>query len=145
MSIESQVPHVTCEHLQKLRADEDEHIVLDLRDFNEFEAGHIAGSHSVPRKELSANIHNVVPTKEHKVIVIIGPTDESEIEKVHVELVELGYEQVEVLAGGFDRYCEIAPLEIEPELTELTPEERGFTGEGLTDVDPEGHDNEPLY
>lgn len=142
---DKEIKQITCEHLQKLRAGEEEHVVLDLRDFNEFEAGHIKGSHSLPRKELKSNIVNIVPDKGHKVVVIVGPTESDDIAKIHQELAELGYGQVEFLAEGFDRFCEIAPLEIEPDLVELTPEEEGFTGEGLTDIDPEGEDNEPLY
>jgi rhodanese-related sulfurtransferase len=142
---DSEIKQITCEHLQKLRTGEEEHVVLDLRDFNEFEAGHIKGSHSLPRKELKDNIDNIVPDKSHKVVVIVGPTEKDEIDKIYQELVGLGYDRIEFLAGGFDRFCEIAPLEIEPELVELTPEEEGFTGEGLTDIDPESEDNEPLY
>ena len=142
---EQGIPHITCEHLLSLKKDDLEHVVLDLRDFNEYEAGHIMGAKSLPRKELSDNIGNLVPDKEHKVVVIIGPTQEMEIEKVYQELTELGYKNTEFLAGGFDRWCEISPLEIEPGLTEMTPEEKGFTGEGLTDIDPEGSDNEPLF
>ena len=139
------VPHITCEHLQTLKSDEMEHIVVDLRDYQEYEAGHIAGAKSCPRRELADNIGNVVPDREHKVVVIIGPTQEEEIERIHGELAALGYPNVEFLAGGFDRWCEIAPLEIEPELLETTPEEDGFVGEEMTDVDPEKADGEPLY
>ena len=142
---EQGIPHITCEHLLSLKADDLEHVVLDLRDFGEYEAGHIKGAKSLPRKELTDNIGNIVSDKEHKVVVIMGPTQESEIEKVYKELIGLGYGNIEFLAGGFDRWCEISPLEIEPDLVELTPEEQGFTGKRLTDVDPESSDNEPLF
>jgi len=145
MSEQTSVPHITCEHLQTLKDSDLEHVVIDLRDFIEYEAGHIRGAKSCPAKELSTNIGNVVPDKEHKVVVIIGPTQDVDIEKVHQELDDLGYKNVEVLAGGFDRWCEIAPLEIEPELIERTPEEQGFVGEGLTDVDPESADDDPQF
>ncbi|MDD5251895.1 MAG: rhodanese-like domain-containing protein [Patescibacteria group bacterium] len=138
-----EIPHITCEHLRKLRADEGEHVVVDLRDPLEFEAGHIQGSVNVPQRELTTNIDAFVPKKEHKVIVVIGPTQHTDIEKIHEELDGLGYKKVEFLAGGFDRWCEIAPLEVEPDLTDLTPEEEGFVGDELGDIDPEKNDNEP--
>ena len=53
------------------------------------------------------------------------------------------------LAGGFDQWCEIAPLEVEPELTDLTPEEEGFVGDHEPgtddDLDPKHDENDPLY
>ena len=138
------IPHITCEHFLKLQqAVEKEHVVLDIRDHADFETGHISGSLHIPHSELNTNIHSLIPEKNKKVIVIVGPTQEPEIEKVHAELGSLGYTNIEFLAGGFDKYCDIAPVEIEPELLTGTPEERGFTGDELADIDPK--DNEPQF
>ncbi len=136
---------ITCEHLLKLRDNELEHLVVDVRDEADFETGHIAGSLHVPHRELETNIVNLVTDKDKKVVVVVGPTQESEIDEIHAALSSLGYKNVEFLAGGFDRWCEIAPLEIEPDLVEQTPEERGFTGEELSHIDPEEGDNEPQF
>jgi len=136
---------ITCEHLRKLRADELEHVVLDVRDEADFETGHITDSIHVPARELRTNLPNVLADRERKVVVVVGPTQEAEIDRLHEELTGMGYKNVEFLAGGIDRWCEIAPLEIEPELTELTPEESGFVGEELREIDPEGKDNDPIY
>jgi rhodanese-related sulfurtransferase len=136
---------ITCEHLQRLREDEAEHIVVDIRDNADFDTGHITGSLHVPQRELADNIGNLLSDKEKKVVVVVGPTQEAEVEAVHETLAGLGYKNVEFLAGGFDRWCEIAPLEIEPDLAEGTPEERGFVGDELSHIDPEEGDNEPLF
>jgi rhodanese-related sulfurtransferase len=143
------IPHVTCEHLLKLEVDgsknkEKEHVVLDLRDTIEFESGHIEGSVNIPRKELEDNIHTLIPDKKSRVIVIVGPTHEEEIEAIHEELKGMGYGSLEFLAGGFDKYCEIAEIDVAG-LDESTPEEAGAVGDELTEIDPEGHDNEPIY
>ncbi len=138
------LPHITCEHLLGLRESDLEHVVLDVRDQADFDVGHITGSVHVPRHELAENVENVIADKSRKVVVVVGPTQEAEIEKVHETLAGLGYKNVEFLAGGFDRWCEIAPVEIEPDLTDLTPEEEGFTGDRLSDIDPEKADNEPM-
>lgn len=138
------IPHITCEHFLKLQqTPEKEHVVLDIRDNADFDTGHILGSLHIPHKELDVNIHTLIPEKNKKVIVIVGPTQEQDIEKVHAQLVALGYTNVEFLAGGFDKYCDIAPVEIEPELLLGTPEEKGFTGDDLVDIDPK--DNEPQF
>ena len=141
------VPHITCKHLLDLHGRErKEHIVVDLRDVVEYDAGHIKGSVNIPRKELSSNIHTLVPEKEKRVIAIVGLTDPNELTKIKSELAELGYGNVEFLAGGFDEWCEIAPLEVEPELLEMTPEEEGAVGRGLESEEENPNDeNQPMY
>lgn len=146
------IPHITCEHLQKIRGQsEPQHAIIDLRDPVEFDAGHIEGSFNVPRRELQANIENVVPHKSHKVVVVVGPTHEAEIEFIHQELTEMGYGEVEFLAGGFDKWCEISMPSVEDVTGEATPEEQGFvqSEEEAVEDSYEGEDpeekNEPLY
>lgn len=142
------VPHITCEHLLTLHAMEQRpHVVVDLRDRLEWESGHIKGSLNIPRKEIETNIETLLSDKTKKVVVIVGPTQEDDIHEVHNILDALGYKDVEFLAGGIDRFCELAPLEIEEELLEMTPEERGGGNVGDEDaqIDPEASDNEPLF
>ncbi|MBU0625470.1 rhodanese-like domain-containing protein [Patescibacteria group bacterium] len=149
MENSSGIPHITCEHLQKIKTEGGaEHEVVDLRDPVEFDAGHIEGSFNVPRRELKTNIENLVPHRSHKVIVVVGPTHQAEIEYIYEELKELGYEQVEFLAGGFDRWCEISLPSVDDVLSEMTPEEMGRGTGGVEEdayegLDPE-EDNEPL-
>jgi len=140
------VPHITCEHLQTLsKKGQHEHVIVDLRAPLAFESGHIKGSLNVPRKELETNIANLVPETGKRVIVVVGATHEDDIEAIHQTLGKLGYDKVEFLAGGFDAWCEIAPLDVNELAGEETPEEEGFTGEELSHIDPEESDNEPLY
>ncbi|MFH1047161.1 MAG: rhodanese-like domain-containing protein [Patescibacteria group bacterium] len=155
MTEHKQSARITCEHLQKIREEGGpDHAIVDLRDTIEFDAAHIEGSYNVPRRELKANIENVVPHKSHRVIVIVGPMHEAEIEFIREELLEIGYEQVEFLAGGFDKWCEISMPSVDDVLDEpLLPEELPG-GESLEEDDVvsddsyEGHDpeeeNEPL-
>lgn len=144
------IPHITCEHLQKIKSEGGpDHSVVDLRDPIEFDAGHIEGSHNVPRRELKENIENVVPHKSRKVVVVVGPTQGSEIEHIHEELAAMGYEEIEFLSGGFDRWCEISLPSVDEVLGEETPEEAGAVreedaGDGYEGEDPE-EENEPLY
>ncbi|HTK03973.1 MAG TPA: rhodanese-like domain-containing protein [Candidatus Eisenbacteria bacterium] len=141
------IPHITCEHLLKLHGKEKkEHVVVDLRDRLEYEAGHIKDSLNIPKRELEANIGTLLPNKEQRVIAIIGPTQETDLKAIKDSLETLGYKNVEFLAGGFDQWCELAPLEIEPELLEATPEEAGITGHepGEENLDPHAEEDEPI-
>ncbi len=147
MSKSNKIPHITCEHLQEIKEEDGpDHAVIDVRDTTEFDAGHIEGSHNVPRRELTKNIESVVPHKLHRVIVVVGITEEPEIEYIHDELTQLGYESVEFLAGGFDKWCEIAMPTVEDVLGEETPEEAGMRGDGTDDYEGEDLEekNEPL-
>lgn len=145
----SNIKRITCEHLAKLEKYPDgqkEHIIIDIRDLTDYETGHIEGSIHVPKRELTDNLHTLVPdeVKSKRVIVILGPTDEGEIEAVHERLEEAGFKNVEYLAGGIDRYCEIADISLD----DLDVETDGSTPahhEHDEEIDPEGHDNEPLY
>ncbi|KPJ84721.1 hypothetical protein AMJ57_05635 [Parcubacteria bacterium SG8_24] len=141
-----EIPHITCEHLATLKKGELEHVVVDLRDRVEFESGHILGSLNIPRHELEKNIDSLIPDKELKVVVIVGPTHESAIEDIHEKLHGLGYRNVEFLAGGFDRWCEIAPLEVDELAEEKTPEELGFVSDGVDEeIDPHTAQDEPMF
>jgi len=143
------IKRITCEHLAELEKYPDgskEHIVIDIRDLTDYETGHIEGSVHVPKRELTDNLHSLVPdrTKNKRVIVILGPTDETEIEAVHERLEKAGFTNVEYLAGGIDRYCDIADItldDVEGETDPLTAPRHEHDEE----IDPEGHDNEPLY
>ncbi|MEA3249905.1 MAG: rhodanese-like domain-containing protein [Patescibacteria group bacterium] len=145
---DKKIPHITCEHLQKIKQEGGpDHTVVDLRDTLEYDAGHIEGSHNVPRRELTDNIENIVPHKSHKVIVVVGATLESEIGFIHEELTEMGYEEVEFLAGGFDQWCTISMPSVDDIVDEGTPEEKGARSDGRDDYegnDPE-EENEPMY
>ena len=148
--MDQQPKHITCEHLLDLGSrpiDEQEHVVIDLRDETDWEVGHIKDSLHVPHKELQ-NVEALVPDKKSHVIVVLGPTQQKEIDSTHDRLTAMGYSKVEFLAGGVDRYCEIADVEVKDVLAEeMTPEEAGITADGneASDVTPEAGDNEPMY
>lgn len=147
MSDDKITPHITCEHLQKIKEEGGpDHAVVDLRDTIEFDAGHIEGSVNVPRRELKANIESVLPHKSHHIIVVVGVTHEEEIDLIHDELTEKGYEKVEFLAGGFDKWCEISMPNVDDISGEQTPEEAGARGDGKDNYEGEDleEENEPM-
>jgi rhodanese-related sulfurtransferase len=147
LHMSEKITRITCEHLATLQGKkEKEHVVVDVRDVIEFEAGHIKGSVNCPQKELETNLPTLIPDMGKKIVVIVGPTQEKDLEAIRAKLAELGYDKPEFLAEGFDQFCDIAPLEVEPDLTDLTPEESGSVGigEDAEPLDPHVEEDEPL-
>ncbi len=142
-----EIKRITCEHLVEIekKNGEKEHLVIDIRELADYENGHIDGSVHVPKKELVDNTKSLVPENDKRVVVILGPTDEEEIEEIHQMMTDAGFKNLEYLAGGIDHYCELADIDLSDVLDAGTDEEHGFTGKGEADVDPEGNDGEPLY
>jgi rhodanese-related sulfurtransferase len=143
-----EIKRITCEHLRTLerqQADTKEHIVVDIRDLADYEAGHIEGSLHIPRRELSANLPSLIPEKARRVVVILGPTHEEEIEDVHAKLIEAGYGNIEYLAGGIDRYCEIADVDVSDVIEDMKDTDFVPAQHHESDIDPEKEDGEPLY
>jgi rhodanese-related sulfurtransferase len=146
--MDTQPKHITCEHLLDLHsvpADDREHVVVDLRDETDWEVGHIKDSVHLPHKELH-NLESLVPEKDKRVIVVLGPTQQKDLDHTHAVLAEMGYANVEFLKDGIDRWCEIADVEVKDVLAnDLTPEETGMTGDGSDEIGKESTDSDPMY
>ncbi len=104
-----------------LEADLSRTVVIDVREVGEHALGAIPGAKLIPRGLLERDIVGVVPDRRSPIVVYCGGGGRSAL--AAVSLVEMGYEDVTSLAGGFDRWK-----------TEGRP---WRTGEGLT---PEQHD-----
>src|SRR5215210_1440516 len=73
--------------------------LIDVRETEEFEAGHIAGAKHVPRGYLETRIENAVPDRSHHVIVYCASGNRSAF-AARTLLEDLGYDNVESLRGG---------------------------------------------
>ena len=73
--------------------------VVDVRERQEWDEGHLPGAVHVPRGNLESRIERAVPDKSRKVLVYCAAGNRSAFAAKTLE--ELGYENVVSLAGGF--------------------------------------------
>ncbi len=84
------------------RLDHDSPAVVDVREQNEWDEGHIRGAVHVPRGSLESKIEGAVPDRTRPVIVYCAGGTRSAFAAKTLE--ELGYEDVVSLAGGFTEW-----------------------------------------
>jgi sulfur-carrier protein adenylyltransferase/sulfurtransferase len=81
------------------RIESGEPVVVDVREQEEWDEGHIPGAVHVPRGHLESRIERLAPDRERPVVVYCSAGNRSAF--AAKTLAELGYEDVVSLAGGF--------------------------------------------
>lgn len=74
-------------------------LVLDVREPDEWQEGHVPGALHVPRGNLESRIEALVPDREREIVIICSGGSRSAFATKTLQ--ELGYEQVVNVAGGF--------------------------------------------
>ncbi len=91
--------------------------VIDVRERDEWVDGHIEGASFVPRGLLDMKIENLVPDKDKNIILYCAGGTRSALAAKSLE--ELGYSNVESMAGGFGAWKESGyPVHISDTLDE---------------------------
>lgn len=93
---DQRVPTVTVEELP------DDAYLLDVREHEEWTAGHAPGAHHLPMTELPARLAEV-PTEEDVVVVCRSGGRSA---RVVAYLMQNGWDNVRNLAGGMDSWVE---------------------------------------
>ena len=83
----------------KARIESGEPVVVDVREQDEWDEGHIPGAVHVPRGHLESRIERLAPDSSRPVVVYCSAGNRSAF--AAKTLAELGYEDVVSLAGGF--------------------------------------------
>jgi molybdopterin/thiamine biosynthesis adenylyltransferase/rhodanese-related sulfurtransferase len=71
-----------------------------VREQQEYEQGHLPGAVHVPRGHLETRIENAIPDRSRRVIAYCSTQNRSALAAVTMQE-ELGYEDVDVMTGGF--------------------------------------------
>lgn len=111
--------------------------IIDVRETEELESGKLPGALHVPRSYLETRIEGLVPDRSHRVILYCASGVRSAF-GAHTLMEELGYEDVESMAGGITLWKDRGyGVEIP---RSLTPEQRQRYGRHLLlpEVGPEG-------
>jgi molybdopterin/thiamine biosynthesis adenylyltransferase/rhodanese-related sulfurtransferase len=96
-------------------------VLVDVRETDEFAAGHIPGARHVPRGYLESRIEGAVPDRSQHVILYCASGNRSAY-AARTMIEDLGYEHVESLRGGITLWKDRG-YEVEVPRT-LTPEQR---------------------
>jgi sulfur-carrier protein adenylyltransferase/sulfurtransferase len=100
-SAREQVPEVQVTDLAERRRSGDDPLVIDVREQAEWDEGHIPGAIHIPRSFLESRIAGVA-TPDQEVILSCASGNRSLL--AGTTLREMGFTNVESLAGGFQRW-----------------------------------------
>jgi molybdopterin/thiamine biosynthesis adenylyltransferase/rhodanese-related sulfurtransferase len=94
----SEISEIDATHARE-RIESGEPVVVDVREQDEWDEGHIPGAVHVPRGHLESRIERLAPDTARPVVVYCSAGNRSAF--AAKTLTELGYEDVVSLAGGF--------------------------------------------
>ncbi len=97
--VRDEIDEVDAHRAQGLLASDTPPAVIDVRERDEWEEGHIPGAVHVPRSFLESRIEQAVPDRERPIVLYCAGGSRSAF--AAKALAELGYTHVSSLAGGF--------------------------------------------
>jgi molybdopterin/thiamine biosynthesis adenylyltransferase/rhodanese-related sulfurtransferase len=117
--IKSQIPEVDPADVQKLNGNV---VLVDVREQDEWNAGHLPGAKHVPRGHLESRIEGAAPDRDARVVLYCASGNRSAL-AARTLTEDLGYENVESMTGGYtlwkDRgYAVDVPRQMTPEQRE---------------------------
>ena len=91
---------ITAEAAKKIMDSGEEHIILDVREQDEFDAGHIPGAILLPYTEIENKAEEMLPDKDEQILVYCRSGRRS---KIAAEvLAKLGYTNIKEFGGIID-------------------------------------------
>ena len=96
---------ITAEEAKKIMNSGEEHIILDTREQDEFDEGHIPGAILIPYTEIENKAEAMLPDKDKLILVYCRSGRRSKI--AAESLVKLGYTNVKEFGGIIDWSYEI--------------------------------------
>ena len=96
---------ITPEEAKKIMDSGEEHIILDTREQDEFDEGHIPGAILIPYTEIENNAIEMIPDKDKLILVYCRSGRRSKI--AAESLAKLGYTNVKEFGGIIDWQYEV--------------------------------------
>ena len=91
---------ITAENAKKIMDSGEEHIILDTREQDEFDEGHIPGAILIPYTEIENKAEEMLPDKDKLILVYCRSGRRSKI--AAESLAKLGYTNVKEFGGIID-------------------------------------------
>ena len=96
---------ITPEEAKKIMDSGEEHIILDTREQDEFDEGHIPGAILIPYTEIESKAEEMLPDKDAQILVYCRSGRRSKI--AAESLAKLGYTNVKEFGGIIDWKYEV--------------------------------------
>ena len=96
---------ISAEEAKRIMDSGEEHIILDVREQDEFDEGHIAGSILLPYTEIENKAEEMLPDKDKQILVYCRSGRRSKI--AAESLAKLGYTNIKEFGGIIDWPYEI--------------------------------------
>lgn len=103
------VPTMSCADYRKMRDSGEDHVFLDVREKEEFDAGHLEGAINVPRGLIEFKLEAQLPDKKKAIVICCAKGGRAAL--AGETLKNMGYETIHYLDGGYTEYCEEFPDE----------------------------------
>lgn len=98
------IPAITCEEYKAMREKGEGHVLLDVREQDEWDAGHIEDAVHVPRGVLEFKVEEAIPKKDQLIILCCAKGSRAAL--AGETLKDMGYTNLRVLKGGYTEYCQ---------------------------------------
>lgn len=113
--------------------------IIDIRQVDEYAAGHVPGAHLIPLADVSASRLNSLGLTPKDSIVLYG-VSETSARKAKMLLEILGYKQVRILMGGFTHWLEDGHEAVAGAPADTTPAGRNTDAASALQVVPASYD-----
>ena len=95
--VRAEISELDADHARELIAT-GEPVIVDVREQDEWDEGHIPGAVHIPRGHLESRIERAAPDTSHRVLLYCSAGNRSAFAAKTLE--EMGYEDVVSLSGG---------------------------------------------
>ena len=92
--------NITAEEAKQIMDSQEGYIILDVREQDEYDAGHISGAILIPYTQIEEKAKEMLPNKDQLILVYCRSGRRSKI--AAEALVELGYTQIREFGGIID-------------------------------------------
>ena len=92
--------NITAEEAKKIMDTEEGYVILDVREQDEYDAGHISGAILIPFTQIEAKANEMLPDKDQLILVYCRSGRRSKI--AAEALAELGYTNIKEFGGIID-------------------------------------------
>ena len=92
--------NITAEEAKEIMDTEEGYVILDVREQDEYDAGHISGAILIPYTQIEAKANEMLPDKDQLILVYCRSGRRSKI--AAEALAELGYANIKEFGGIID-------------------------------------------